>query len=115
MRCFHYSDIRAKLLNELESVDENILKLSDNKLINLLLYGDPQFNSNKNTRLMNVAIKYIIDSGRFTVPLLSYRNEFTPSFVLYIYIYIYIYVYIYIYICIHIYIYIYIYITQKRG
>ena len=33
----HYNDIPATLLNELKSVDENILKLSDNKLINLLL------------------------------------------------------------------------------
>ena len=38
-------------------------------LINLLLYGDPQFDYN-NTRLLNTASKYIIDSGRFTVPLI---------------------------------------------
>ena len=49
------------------SVDENILKLSENKLINLLLYGDSKFDSNKNTRLLNAAIKYVIDSDRFTV------------------------------------------------
>ena len=45
--------------------DENILKLSGNMLINLLLYGNPQFDSNKNTRLLNAAIKYIIDSHRY--------------------------------------------------
>ena len=50
-------------------VDENILKLSDNKLINSILYGGPQYDSNKNTGLLNGAIKYIIDSGRFTVPI----------------------------------------------
>ena len=65
-----YNDICATLLNELESVDENILKPSDDKLINLLLYGDPQFDSNKNAWLLNAAINYIIDLGRFTVPLL---------------------------------------------
>ena len=70
MYCLYYIDIRATLLNKLKSVDENILKLSDNKLINLLLYGDPQFVSNKNIRLLNAEIKYIIDSSRFTVPLL---------------------------------------------
>ena len=70
MHCLYYNDIRATLLNELKSVGENILKLSDNKLINLFLYGDPQFDSNKNTRLLNAAIEYIIDSGRFTVSLL---------------------------------------------
>ena len=31
--CFHFNDIHATLLYELKSVDENILKLSRNKLI----------------------------------------------------------------------------------
>ena len=61
LHCLHYNDIRETLLNELKSVDENILKLSGNKLINLLLYGDSKFGSNKNTKLLNAAIKYIID------------------------------------------------------
>ena len=69
LRCFHYNDIRETLLNELKSIDENIFKLSGSKLISLLLYGDSKFDSNKNTRLLNAAIKYIIDLGRFTVPL----------------------------------------------
>ena len=68
LHCLHYN-IRETLLNELKSVDENILTLSGNKLINLLLYGDSKFDSNKNTRLLNAAIKYVIDSDRFTVPL----------------------------------------------
>ena len=63
LHCLHYNDIYVTLLNELISVDENILKLSSNKLYNLLLYGDSQFDSNKNTRLLNTAIKYIVDSG----------------------------------------------------
>ena len=69
LHCLHYNDTREALLNVLKSIDENILKLSGNKLINLLLYGDSKFDSNKNSRLLNAAIKYIIDSGRFTVPL----------------------------------------------
>ena len=69
LHCLHYNDICEPLSNELKSVDQNILKLSGNKLINLFLYGDSKFGSNKNTRLLNAAIKYVIDSGRFTVPL----------------------------------------------
>ena len=61
LHCLHYNDIRATPLNKFKSVDENILKL-----FNLLLYGDLQFDSNKNSRL-NATIKYIIDSGRFTI------------------------------------------------
>ena len=54
----HYHDNRETLLNEPKSVDENILKLSGNKLTNLLLYGDSKFDSNKNPRILNAAIKY---------------------------------------------------------
>ena len=64
LHCLHYNNIRAALLNEFKSVDENMLKLSGSMLINLLLYGDPQFDSDKNTRLLNAAIKYIIDSDK---------------------------------------------------
>ena len=56
LHCLHYNDIRETLLNELKSIDENILKLSGNKLINLLLYGDSKFDSNENTKLLNAAI-----------------------------------------------------------
>ena len=69
LHCLHYNNNGETLLNELKLVDENILKVSDNKLINLILYGDSKFHLNKTTRLLNAAIKYIIDSGRFTVPL----------------------------------------------
>ena len=85
LHCLHYNDIRETLLNELKSADENILKLSGNKLINLLLYGNSKFDSNKNNILLNAAI----DSGRFTVPLVKYRNEFIllSYFVLFIYLF----------------------------
>ena len=49
--------------------DENILKITGNNLTNFLLYGDVQFVSNKHTRLLNTTIRYIIDSAKFTVPL----------------------------------------------
>ena len=65
----NFSFFHATVLDELRSVDKNISKVSGNKLINLLLYGNPQLDSNKNTRLLNARIKYIIDPGRFTVPL----------------------------------------------
>ena len=57
LNCLHYN-IHATLLHELKSVDENTSKLSDNKLINLLLYGNPNLTLNKNISLLNTAIKY---------------------------------------------------------
>ena len=83
----HYTDVHANLFDELKSVDKNILKLSDNKLINLLFYGNPQLGFNTNTRLLAVASKYIIDSGKFTVPLVWYiRMSLSPLFHLLIFL-----------------------------
>ena len=87
--------INFATLIELKSVVENVLKLSGNKLINLLLYGDPQFDSNNNTRLLNAAVKYIRDLGRFTVSLVQYRNKFILLFILFYHYYHYYYYYYY--------------------
>ena len=76
---------------ELKSVDENILKLSGNKLINLLLYGDSKFDSNKNTRLLSAAIKYaikyVIDSGRFTFFLTNIGMSLSSFLILFYFYY----------------------------
>ena len=90
LHCLRYNDIRATLLNDLKSVDQNILKLSGNKVIYLLLYGDLQLDSNKNSRLLNAAIKYIIDSGRFPVPLANVGVSLSTFFYFVLFIYLFI-------------------------
>ena len=49
-------------------------------LNNVLPFGDPQFGNNKYTKLLNTTIKYIIDSCRFTLLLISFRNVLTPFY-----------------------------------
>ena len=61
--CNHYSNIRSALLNELKSLDGNILKFSDTTLTNLTLYGGSQFNIKQNTFILNAIIKYILESN----------------------------------------------------
>ena len=73
LNCLHYN-IHATLLHELKSVDENTSKLSNNKLINLLLYGNP------NLTLIRTLVYWIqplniIKSGRFAVPLLQKKKK----------------------------------------
>ena len=63
--CDHYNNIRSTLLNELKSLDGNILELPDTTLTNLILYGDSQFNIIQNTFILNAVIKYILESNRF--------------------------------------------------
>ena len=56
--------MRSTLLNELKSLDGNILKLSDTTLTNLILYGGSQFNIKQNTFILNAVIKYILEPNR---------------------------------------------------
>ena len=42
LHCDHYNNIRSTLLNKLNSLDGNILKLPDTTLPNLILYGGSQ-------------------------------------------------------------------------
>ena len=67
--CNNYSNIRSALLNELKSLDGNILKFSDTTLTNLILYGGSQFNIKQNTFILNAIIKYILESNRFNCSL----------------------------------------------
>ena len=74
LHCNHYNSIRSTLLNELKSLDGNTLKLSDTTLTNLILYGSPQFDIKQNTFILNVVIKYMLESNQFNDSLFQYRN-----------------------------------------
>ena len=65
LHCDHYNNITSILLNELKSLDRNILKFPDTTLTNLILYGGSQFNIKQNTFILNAVIKYILESNQF--------------------------------------------------
>ena len=64
LHCNHHNNIHSTLLNELKSLDGNILKLSDATLTNLIFYWGSQFNINQNTFILNPVIKYILESNQ---------------------------------------------------
>ena len=41
--CHHYTILSADLMNGLKKIDENILRLSENSLVKLLIFGDPKY------------------------------------------------------------------------
>ena len=45
LHCHYFTNIRSTLFSELQSVDVNIAKLSDNEIVDLLLYGSPKFDT----------------------------------------------------------------------
>ena len=65
VHCNYYNSARISLLNDLNYVDRTLLSLSDLSLVNILLYGGPQFDDSQNAYILNSSIKYILISGRF--------------------------------------------------
>ena len=66
LHCNYYNSARISLLNDLNSVDRTLLDLSGLSLVNVLLYGGPQFDDSQNAYILNSSIKYILISERFS-------------------------------------------------
>ena len=70
LHCHYYSSIRSTLLNELQSIDINLLNQEDDIVVEVLLYGSTKFNTNQNFRLLSSSTDYILKSERFSGSLL---------------------------------------------
>ena len=64
MYCHHFMNIRSTLLDDLQSVSVNIPRFSDNKLVDLLLYGRSGCNSSQNNNILS-SISFIVKSETF--------------------------------------------------
>ena len=65
LHCHNYFTLRAELMNDLKIIDENILRLSENSLVQLLLFGDPKYSYIDNCQILNTSINFILKSERF--------------------------------------------------
>ena len=66
LHCHHFRNILVTLFDDLQSVDRNIPSFSVNELVDLLLYGSPNFNLNQNNMIPSSSISLIIKSERFS-------------------------------------------------
>ena len=73
LHCHYYSNISSTLLNELQSIDINLLNQEDDIVVEALLYGSTKFNNNQNFRLLS-SIDHILKSERFSGSIL-YHGE----------------------------------------
>ena len=65
MLLFHYfTNIRLTVFSELQSVGTNTVKLSDNEIVYLLLYGSPKFDADQNSKILSSCISFILKSER---------------------------------------------------
>ena len=71
LHCRHFNRHHNDLMNSVKSILENFESLSDNIKKEILLYGDPQLDNNKNKIILEATINYIKISERFSGSLLE--------------------------------------------
>ena len=66
LHCHHFSQHRIDLINSVKYIFEGFDSLSDNAKKDLLLYGDPRFDINKNKFILEATLFYIKSTERFS-------------------------------------------------
>ena len=66
LHCQYFLEQRINLINSVRSVSENFESFSDNDKRDILLYGDPRFDTNKNKLILESTITYIKNTDRFS-------------------------------------------------
>ena len=63
-------NILYNLIKPSEKIVNDISNLTDDVLVNLLLYGSQSFNFEENSTIIKASIKYILSTERFSGPLI---------------------------------------------
>ena len=66
LHCHHFSQYRFDLVNSVKSVSDNSESFSDDVKRDILLYGDSQFDTNKNKLILEATISYIKNTERLS-------------------------------------------------
>ena len=59
LRCNLYSTQKLELLNSVYILDPSLKNYSDEKLLNILLYGSGDFNCNMNKEILKATIEFL--------------------------------------------------------
>ena len=71
MRCQNFSNQRNVFFDDLNLINSEILKMSENETVQVLLFGNKRFSKNMNFRIITFSIRFIKDSTRFDESLSS--------------------------------------------
>ena len=69
VHCPNYLDERRTLLDNLQSIGENIHDKNDSQISELLLFGVSSNSDASNTYILNATIQFVLATKRFKVPL----------------------------------------------
>ena len=73
LHCQHFIQSRQTLLDSVTKI-VNISNLTDDVLVNLLLYGSQTFNFEENCTMIKASVKYVLSTERFPGPLIWRSN-----------------------------------------
>ena len=62
LHCHHYTNIRLTLLSSIAEIISNTFNITNECLVNLLLFGSPKYTEVDNSHIINAAIKYLLGS-----------------------------------------------------
>ena len=65
MRCQNFSNQRNVSFDDLNSIKLEILKMSENEIVQTLLFGNKSFSKDMNFEITTSSIRFIKDSKRF--------------------------------------------------
>ena len=71
MRCQNFSNQQNVLFDDLNSINLEILKMSENEIVQVLLFGNKSFSKDMNFRIITSSIRFFKDSKRFDEPISS--------------------------------------------
>ena len=80
MRCQNFSNQRNVLFDYLNSINSEILKMSENEIVQVLLFGNNSFSKNMNFSITTSSIRFIKDSKQFDESLSSGEKHFLIYF-----------------------------------
>ena len=60
----HYTNIHLTLINSIAEIISNTFNITNECLVNLLLFGSPEYTEIDNSHIINATIKYLLDSER---------------------------------------------------
>ena len=76
MCCQNFSNQRNILFDNLNSINLEILKMSENEIVQVFLFGDKSFSKDMNFRIITSSIRFIKISKRFDESLYSSEKSY---------------------------------------
>ena len=70
LHCHHFSLQRQTLMNNIKSIDKDIINATDSDLVNILLFGSSKYQYHINSKILSFSNGFILQTRRFSGQLL---------------------------------------------